>query len=67
MTQIRTYDENRRVGRKKQFEQRITLPLSAEMLAQVDAALQGDEVRLDFIRSAIDRELERRAKSPKRE
>jgi hypothetical protein len=30
------------------------------MLAQIDAALGDDEVRLDFIRFALERELKRR-------
>jgi metal-responsive CopG/Arc/MetJ family transcriptional regulator len=55
------------VGRKKQFDERITLPLSAEMLARIDASLQGEEVRLDLIRSAIEREIKRRAKAQKTE
>jgi hypothetical protein len=48
------------VGRKKLWTERLTLPLSGEMLAQIDAALGDDEVRLDFIRFALERELKRR-------
>jgi hypothetical protein len=48
------------VGRKKLWPERLTLPVSTEMLEQIDAALGKDEVRLDFIRSAIERELKRR-------
>ena len=55
---------SRSVGRKKQFSERIVLPLSAEMLAEIDAALVGDEVRLDLIRAAIAAELERRQAQP---
>jgi hypothetical protein len=51
------------VGRKKEFENRITLPLSAEMLAGVDAVLSDGEPRLDMIREAIDREIKRRARA----
>lgn len=54
-----------RVGRRKQFEARITLPLEAETLARIDASLADGEVRLDMIRQAIDRELKRRARPPK--
>jgi metal-responsive CopG/Arc/MetJ family transcriptional regulator len=50
------------VGRKKEFENRITLPLSAEMLAGVDAVLADDEPRLDMIREAIEREIKRRSR-----
>lgn len=48
------------VGRKKEFEKRITLPLSQEMLGRVDRLLGEGEARLDFIRIAIDREVLRR-------
>lgn len=49
-------------GRKKEFEKRITLPLSGAMLDRVDASLEQGEARLDLIRLAIDRELLRREK-----
>jgi len=48
------------VGRKKEFEKRITLPLPAEMLARINAALAKGEPRLDMIREAIEAELARR-------
>lgn len=48
------------MGRKKLWDERILLPLAAETLKRVDAALHGDETRLDLIREAIDRELKRR-------
>lgn len=53
------------MGRKKQFEERITLPLSADMLARIDAVLADDEPRLDMIREAIEREIKRRARQSK--
>lgn len=65
MTENHTYALPSRVGRKKQYEERITLPLSAEMLASIDASLQEGEVRLDLIRSAIQREIKRRSKAQK--
>jgi hypothetical protein len=40
-------------GRKKLFAERLTLPMSTEMLADVDKHLKPHEVRLDFIREAI--------------
>lgn len=63
MTENHTYDLPPRVGRKKEFPNRITLPLSDEMLAGIDAALSEDEARLDLIREAIERELKRRGKA----
>ena len=50
----------RRVGRKMEYPDRITLPLAHGVLARIDAALKDDEPRLDLIREAIARELERR-------
>ena len=49
-----------RVGRKKEWDERITLPITSEVLARLDAAKRDDETRLDVIRQAIDRELKRR-------
>jgi metal-responsive CopG/Arc/MetJ family transcriptional regulator len=46
--------------RRRLFEVRINLPLTAELLARVDAALESDEYRVDFVRDALKRELERR-------
>lgn len=63
MTQIIPHAIAPRVGRKKEFENRITLPLSAEMLAGIDAVLADDEPRLDMIREAIEREIKRRQRS----
>jgi len=60
LTEIHTYGSTSRVGRKKEFEKRITLPLPADMLARIDAALAHDEPRLDMIRKAIEAELSRR-------
>ncbi len=55
----------RSVGRKKEFPNRITLPLSDEMLAGIDAAREPEEDRLTLIRAAIERELKRREKAKK--
>lgn len=55
----------RRVGRKMEYPDRITLPLAHGVLAMIDAALKDDEPRLDLIREAITRELERREKGVK--
>lgn len=51
----------RRVGRKMEFPDRITLPLAHGVLARIDAAVEPGEPRLDLIREAIERELQRRA------
>jgi Arc/MetJ-type ribon-helix-helix transcriptional regulator len=50
-----------------EFPVRITLPLSAEMSARIDSLVDKGrkEVRLDLIREAIERELERRERASK--
>lgn len=53
----------RNVGRKKEFDVRILLPLKAETLERLDKLLHEGEVRLDLIRDAIERELKRRERS----
>jgi hypothetical protein len=51
------------MGRKKLWDERILLPLSAETLAEIDSAIEEGETRLDLIRAAIERELKRRKRS----
>jgi hypothetical protein len=48
--------------RRKVFERRLNLPITDALLARIDAVLRSDmgEVRVGFIRTAIERELERR-------
>jgi hypothetical protein len=48
------------MGRKKLWDERILLPLTAETLVRIDTNLGDEETRLDLIRQAIDRELKRR-------
>lgn len=48
------------MGRKKLWTERLTLPLAAETVARLDAALRDGEARLDLIREAIEKELKRR-------
>jgi hypothetical protein len=55
--------EKRAMGRKKLWDERITLPISTEMIEALDDALHKDETRLDLIRLAIEKELKRRHKS----
>jgi acyl-coenzyme A thioesterase PaaI-like protein len=49
--------------RRKLFTERVNLPLTADLLAKIDAALETDEVRVDFLRDAAKRELERRERA----
>lgn len=51
------------MGRKKLWAERLTLPISTEMLEEIDAALHKDEARLDLIRLAIEKELKRRKRA----
>ena len=60
MTQFRRYVRAKRVGRKKQFTERLTLTLPEGMKDRIDAMLDEGEPRLDFIRDAMDREVRRR-------
>jgi metal-responsive CopG/Arc/MetJ family transcriptional regulator len=59
LTDIRTYGKATVMGRKKKYDVRITLPLSAEMAARLDAALKAKEARVDYVRDAIDEKLAR--------
>ncbi len=52
------------MGRKKLYSNRVTVPLSDEMLESMDAVLMPKEQRLDMVRSAIEREVARRKLSP---
>lgn len=60
MTEFHTYAIAGRVGRKKEFPERITLPMAEGTTARVGAVVREGEVRLDVIREAIERELKRR-------
>jgi metal-responsive CopG/Arc/MetJ family transcriptional regulator len=48
------------MGRPKQFTERILLAMPEGTTARIDALLQDGEYRLDFIRDAIETEIERR-------
>jgi len=48
------------MGRKKLWDERLLVPLTKETVGRLDAARQDDEDRLDVIREAIERELNRR-------
>lgn len=63
MTEFHTYAIAGRVGRKKQWTERIVLPMAEGTTARIDALLNFEEVRLDFIRDAVDREIKRRERA----
>lgn len=54
----------RRMGRKKLWHDRLHLTLPEGAKERIDAVLREDEDRLDFIRTAIDAEAERRGGLP---
>lgn len=53
------------MGRKKQWDEQLRLPLAAGTTARIDAVLTENEPRVDLIRQAIEREIKRRGRSPK--
>lgn len=50
---------------RKIWTERLTLPLTQEMVKEIDGALEAHEYRLDLIRDAIKRELQRRRRNEK--
>lgn len=50
----------RSVGRKKEFEENVRLPLAKGTTSRMDAVLEPGEPRLSLIREAIEREIKRR-------
>ena len=55
------------MGRPKLYAERIVLPLPAGTTARIDALLDDGEYRLDFIRTAIEAEVEKRVAKKARE
>lgn len=51
------------MGRPKQFDERIQLTLVEGTTARMDALLTEGEYRLDFVRTAIEAEIEKRLAS----
>lgn len=49
-----------RMGRKKQWDARVNVTLTKALKDKIALALGPNEVALDLIREAIDRELKRR-------
>lgn len=63
MTESLVHDTPRRMGRKLEYPDRITLPLAEGVTKQIDDLVAGtDETRLDLIREAIGREIKRRSR-----
>jgi metal-responsive CopG/Arc/MetJ family transcriptional regulator len=54
------------VGRKKINEEQMPARLPLGTLARMDSVLTGKEKRSDLLREAIERELARRERKPKR-
>lgn len=48
------------MGRKKEWDERILLPLKTETVDQIDADREDGEDRVSWIRDAIERKLKRR-------
>jgi hypothetical protein len=48
------------MGRKKEWDERILLPLKSETLERIDSDREEGEDRVSWIRDAIERKLKRR-------
>jgi hypothetical protein len=66
LTQKERHASPSNMGRKKLWDESINLSLQTGTKARMDAALAEGETRLDLIREAIERELERRARAAKK-
>jgi hypothetical protein len=55
-----------RMGRKKRWPERVGAKFAVGTLDRIAAVLAKGEVRLDFIREAVERELERRERATSR-
>ena len=60
MTQIRILDIPARVGRKKEFNERILLSLRPGTLDRIADVLDNGEDRTEFVRRAVEAECKRR-------
>lgn len=67
MTPNHTYANGQKVGRDKQWEKRLTLPLTSEMVDRLDAVKRPGEDRLSVIRKGIERELKARERKAHKE
>lgn len=52
-----------RAASRKQWTERITLPLAQGTIARLDALVENGETRLDIIREAIKQEVARRLRA----
>lgn len=66
MTDNHVHATPRRMGRTKLWHENINLTLPKGAKARMDAALRDGEDRLDLIRDAIEKELQRREREAKR-
>ena len=55
-----------RMGRKKLWHQRTAVKFPQVTFERIAAVLQKPEVRMDFIRNAVERELKRREAQKKK-
>lgn len=62
MTEFHTHATAQRVGRKKLWTERLTLPLDEKTVARIDAVRVDGEARLDVIREGIALVLKKREK-----
>ncbi len=60
MTQIRILDIPAKVGRKKEFTERILIPLRPGTLGRIAGVLAPNEERTEFVRKAVEAECKRR-------
>lgn len=56
-------DTPARVGRRKEFTERILQPFRDGTLERIAAVLEPDEDRTDFVRAAVEREIARRERA----
>jgi hypothetical protein len=54
------------MGRKKLWHERTVVKFPAGTFERISAVLRKKEVRMDFIRKVVERELKRREKKPGR-
>jgi hypothetical protein len=60
LQQNRISDIASKVGRKKEFTERVLIPLRPGTLDRIGAVLEQDEERTEFVRKAVERECKRR-------
>jgi hypothetical protein len=53
-----------RVGRKKRWAEDMQARFPEGTFARIEAVMQADEDRTDFVRDAVEREIKRRERQP---